>query len=143
MASAASKIRVNRWANSSDPPALQYLWLTTQRNLFCVKQQVSRPKSQFGDLVLHEMHVNRMHEVAPGLWFPMKFTVVDYDAEATKQTKKSVVASRTEMVVETVDLAPRHKDAFFRDVAIPGDLPAFTIRDRAARRLGAPGARRG
>ena len=31
----------------------------------------------------------------------------------------------------TVDLAPRHDVAFFRDVAIPADLPVFTIKDRA------------
>ncbi len=72
-----------------------------------------------------------MKELAPGLWFPMKLTVIQYDREATEQTKQPVVASRTETVVEQVDLSPRHDDAFFRDVAIPADLPVFTIRDRA------------
>ncbi len=126
-----AKIRVDRWSYSRDVPALQYLWLATERNLFCVKEQVSWPKSRFGEIVLHEMRVDRMREVAPGLWFPMKLTVINYDAEATRQTKKPVVTSRTEMVVEKVDLAPRHDDTFFRDVAIPADLPVFTIRDRA------------
>lgn len=123
-----AKIRVNRWYLSRDEPWLQYLWQARERNFFCVKEQVSWPK--FGDVVLHEMRVDRMQEVAPGLWFPMKLTVIDYDADATKLTKKPVVSSRTETVVEKIDLAPHHDDAFFRDVAIPADLPVFTIRDR-------------
>ena len=35
------------------------------------------------------------------------------------------------MIVEKVDLAPHHEDAFFRGVTIPGGLPVFTIKDRA------------
>lgn len=124
-----AKIRVKRWYLSRDEPWLQYLWLARERNFFCVKEQVSWPK--FGDVVLHEMRVDRMQEVAPGRWFPMKLTVIDYDADATKLTKKPVVTSRTETVVEKVDLAPRHDDTFFRDVAIPAGLPVFTIQDRA------------
>jgi thiol-disulfide isomerase/thioredoxin len=125
-----AKIRVNRWQYSKDVPALQYLWLATERNDFCVKEQVSWPKSMFGDLILHEMHVDQMREVAPGLWFPMKLTVVEYDPQAMTQTKKQVVARRIEMTIDKVDLGPRHDDAFFREVAIPADLPVFTIKDR-------------
>ena len=112
-------------------PRLQYLWLATERNYFCVKEQLSWPKSMFGGLTLHEMHVDELREVAPGLWFPMKLTVVDYDAQAMRQTKKQVVGRRFEMTVEKVDLAPHHDAAFFRDVTIPTDLPVFTIKDRA------------
>ena len=69
-----------------------------------------------------------LREIAPGVWFPMKITVVDYDREALQQ-KKQVVGSRTETVVEKVDLGPHHDLAFFRDVAIPAGLPVFTIQD--------------
>jgi thiol-disulfide isomerase/thioredoxin len=126
-----AKIRVDRWHYSRDVPALQYLWLATERNDFCIKEQVSWPKSMFGDLTLHEMHVDEMREIAPGIWFPMKLTVIDYDAQAMRQTKKQVISSRTEMTVEKVDLAPRHDAAFFRDIAIPADIPVFTIKERA------------
>jgi thiol-disulfide isomerase/thioredoxin len=125
------KIRVNRWRYSKDVPALQYLWLATERNFFCVKEQESWPRSMFGDMVLHEMHVDLLREVSPGLWFPMKWTIINYDAQAMRETKKHVVGSRTEVTVEKVDLAPRYDVTFFRDVAIPPDLPVFTIKDRA------------
>jgi hypothetical protein len=60
----------------------------------------------------------------------MKWTVIDYDAQAMRQLKKQVVRRRQETTVSTVDLAPHHDVAFFRDVAIPADLPVFTIKDR-------------
>ena len=125
------KIRVDRWHYSKDVPAQQYLWLATERNHFCVKEQVSWPKSMFGDLTLHEMHIDEMSEVAPGQWFPMKLTVVEYDPQAMRKTKKQVVGKRIELTVEKVDLAPLHDAVFFRDVAIPANLPVFTIKDRA------------
>jgi hypothetical protein len=37
---------------------------------------------------------------------------------------------RTTIVVERVETAPHHEAAFFRDVAIPPDLPVFTVKDR-------------
>ena len=77
-----------------------------------------------------EMHVDQMRELAAGLWFPMKLTVIDYDRQACGKQKKQVVGSRTEMTVEKVDLAPHHDHAFFRNVTIPADLPVFTIKDR-------------
>ena len=125
------KICINRWHYSKDVAALQYLWLAVERNFFCVREQQSWPRSMFGDLILHEMHVDQMRQVAPGLWFPTKWTVIDYDAQATRQSKKPVVRWRRETTVDKVDLAPHHDVAFFRDVAIPADLPVFTIKDRA------------
>ena len=41
-----------------------------------------------------------------------------------------VVDSRIETIVDRLDLAPRRDVAFFRDIAIPADLPVFTIKDR-------------
>ena len=76
------KVRVDRWSLLQGRPALQYLWLAPERNYHCVKEQLSWPKSMFGDLPLHEMHVDELREVAPGLWFPTKITVVEYDAQA-------------------------------------------------------------
>ena len=122
------KLRVDRWYYSRDVPILQYLWLAPGRNYLCIKEQLSWPKSRFGDLPMTEMHVEALREVAPGLWFPGMVTVIDYDREALGR-KSQVVESRTETVVEAVDLGPRHDLAFFRAVAIPADLPAFTIRD--------------
>jgi thiol-disulfide isomerase/thioredoxin len=124
------KIRCDRWYYSKDVPVLQFLWLAPDRNYQCVKEQLSWPKSMFGDLPMQEMHVDGWREVAPGAWFPIKVTVVDYDREALRQ-KKPVVSERVETTVERVDLAPRHDPAFFRDVAIPDDLPVFTIKDGA------------
>lgn len=124
------KVRVDHWRTSKDTSALQYLWLAPERNSICVKEQVSWPSSRFGDLPYLEMHVDELREVAPGAWFPVKFTVVNYDIEALRQ-KKQVASSRTETTVEKVDLAPKHEAAFFRDIAIPAGLPVFTIKDRA------------
>lgn len=126
-----AKVRVDRWGYSRDHPQVQYLWLAVERNLFPVKEELRWPHSAFGDMSLHEMRVDRMREIAPGLWFPMKWTVSDYHLDALRQARKHVEAESTETIVEKVDLAPRHDAAFFRDVAIPGDLPVFTIKDRA------------
>ncbi len=123
------KIRVDRWHSSGGEPHLQYLWLATERNFFCVKEQVSWPKNEFGGGIDHEMHVDQMREWAPGLWFPMKLTVIGYDREALAQNRQ-VGGSSTEVTVEKVDLAPHHDHAFFRNVTIPTDLPVFTINDR-------------
>jgi thiol-disulfide isomerase/thioredoxin len=122
------KIRVNRWFYSKEVPALQYLWLAPGRNYLCIKEQVSQPKSSSGDLPMHEMRAGDLREIAPGIWFPMKITVTDYDWEALRQ-KKLVASGRTETTVEKADLGPRHELAFFRNVEIPAGLPLLTIRD--------------
>jgi thiol-disulfide isomerase/thioredoxin len=132
------KVRVERWYYSKDVPALQHLWLALERNYLCVKERLSRPKSRFGDLPIHEMHADELREIAPGLWFPMKITVVNYDGEAREQ-KKQVVRSRTETVVEKVGLNPHHELALFRDVEIPEGLPAFTIKDGTLEGSSLPG----
>jgi thiol-disulfide isomerase/thioredoxin len=124
------RLRVDHYYHSKDVPFLQYLWLATERNHFCVKEQLSWPKSMFGDLIVHEMHVNEMREVAPGLWFPTKLTVIEYDRQAMREAKKHVVGGRIEMIVDKVDLAPRYDVAFFRNIAIPDGLPVFTIKNR-------------
>ncbi len=123
------KIRIDRWTSLKNFPFLQYLWLATERNYFCVKEQESCPESKFGEVTLHEMHVNELREAAPGLWFPKKITVVAYDFLELSQ-KMQVVDSRIETIVDQVDLAPHRDVAFFRDIAFPADLPVFTIKDR-------------
>ena len=122
------KIRVNRWYYSKDVPVLQHLWLAPERNYLCIKERLSWPKSMFGDLPMHEMRAEDLHEITPGIWFPMKITNIDYDREALRR-KKQVVGSRTETVVEKVGLGPHHNLDFFQDVEIPVGLPVFTIRD--------------
>lgn len=126
-----AKIRIDRRSYSKDHPQLQYVWLAVERNFFPVKEELRWPHSDFGDMALHEMHVDRMREIAPGLWFPVKWTVTDYNLDALRQARKHVVAWRVETIIEKIDLSPRHDAAFFRDVAIPADLPVFTIKDRA------------
>ncbi len=66
---------------------------------------------------------------APGVWFPVKVSVVDYDRDSLRQGKQ-VVGSRTTTIVERVDLDPHHDTTFFRDIDIPPDLPLFTIKDQ-------------
>ncbi len=122
------KVRVNRWYSSRGQPDVLHLWLATERNHFCVKGRLSWPKSEFGVGTAHEMHVNQMRELAPGLWFPTKTTVVEYDRQSFEQ-QKQVVSKLTELSVEKVDLAPHHDQAFFHDVKLPADLPVFTIKD--------------
>ena len=122
------RVRVDRWYYSKDVPVLQHLWLCPGRNYLCVKETLSWPGSMFGDLTMHEMRAEGLREVSPGLWFPTKVSVVDYDGQALRQ-KKRLVGSRTVTVVDRVEIAPHHEDGFFKDVAIPADLPVFTLRD--------------
>jgi hypothetical protein len=114
-----AKIRVDRRGYSRSPSSAQYLWLAPERNYFCVKE----------DDGAHEMRVTELRELAPGVWFPGRIAVVDYDLEALEQ-KKQVVRGRTETIIEKVDLAPHHEAALFHDIPIPADLPVFTIKDR-------------
>ncbi len=123
------KVRVDRSPYSHREPSLQHLWLAADRNYFCVKERLLSSTRTPGGLPAREMHVDEMRELAPGLWFPMKLTVVNYDAQALKQNKQ-IVSSQSEMIVDKVDLAPHHEDAFFHDVPIPAGLPVFTIKDR-------------
>jgi hypothetical protein len=113
------RIRVEHWASTNRPPHQQELWLAPERNYHCVK--VRDP--------WHETRVGELRELAPGVWFPARITVVEYDIPGLLQGNR-VVVSRVETTVDPVDLAPRHDAAFFRDVAIPADLPVFTIKDR-------------
>ncbi len=112
------KLRVYRWYGPNIRPVTQHLWLATERNDLCVRAEAQG----------HEMHVDALREVAPGLWFPAKLTFVEVNNRNHKGTP--VVFRRTETVVDEINLAPHHDDAFFRDVAIPADLPIFTIKDR-------------
>ena len=120
------KIRCDRWNSDKNPPFLQYLWLATDRNYFCVKEIVSWPESRFGDLSLHQMHVEKLREVAPGRWFPTRITVEEYDPAALKQKKQVVQTLRT-TIVPRISLKPHHEAAFFHDIELPSGLPAFIV----------------
>jgi thiol-disulfide isomerase/thioredoxin len=104
------KVRCDRWYYSNDTPVIHHLWLATDRNYHVVKQQFSRPTSKAVAAPREEIRVE-LREVAPGRWFPVKI------AEGGRLT-----------VVEAVSLDPHHDPAFFRDLAIPADLPVYTIR---------------
>ncbi len=115
-----AKVRVDRWYQPNDPPVTQYLWLARERNFHCVKEQCP----------WYEMHVDELRELAPGIWFPAKITIIEYDQNARNQAKK-IVVSQTNTIVDEINLAPRHDTGFFREVAVPRGLPVFTIKDRA------------
>jgi thiol-disulfide isomerase/thioredoxin len=123
------KIRCEHWRHPDGKPLVQHVWLCPERNYHCLKEQLSWPMV-VGDVPLHEMRVAALREARPGLWFPVKIVVDDYDGEALRE-KRQVVALRTETVVDKVDLAPQYDDSLFRDVAVPADLPVFTIKDGA------------
>jgi peroxiredoxin len=109
--------------------ALQYVWLAPGRNYHCIRERLSWPEERFSNLPAHEMHVEELRELAPGVWFPTKIAVVDYAGREPGGAPQSVIG-RTATIVERVELAPRHEAAFFRDLAIPADLPVFTVKDR-------------
>jgi hypothetical protein len=119
------KVRVNRWYSPQDQPLTQYLWLAPERNYHCVMERYL-----CADMRLwHDMRVAELRELVPGVWFPTKFTVTEFDIQRPAQANP-IVVKRTETIIERVELAPHYEDAFFRDVAIPADLPVFTIKDR-------------
>ena len=111
-----------RWYQPNNPPFTQHLWLAPERNYHCVREEYQRgirctdaharaARGGARDLVPGEDHGRR-------------------PAPRTGQGSDQAVVSRTETAVEQIELAPRHEAAFFRDVAIPADLPVFTIKDR-------------
>jgi thiol-disulfide isomerase/thioredoxin len=122
------RIRVDRWYYSKDMPVLQHLWLCPSRNYLCLKETLSWPGSMFGGLPMHVMRAENLREISPGLWFPRKVTIVDYDRQSLRQ-KKPRISERTETIVERISLSPRHEGGFFKDVPIPRDLPVFTLQD--------------
>jgi peroxiredoxin len=117
------KVRADRWYQTNEGRFTQHLWLAPERNYHCVKEE-----HEYG-AQRQEMRVHELREVARGVWFPAKISVVVSQTNAQNQGK-SVVMSRTETTVEELSLAPRHEAAFFRDVAIPDGLPVFTMKDR-------------
>ncbi len=122
------RICCNRWYSSRDRPIVQYLWLAPERNFHCVKEVLSWPGSEFGDLPLHQMHVEKLREVAPGRWFPIKITLEEFDRESLRQ-KKQVIEHRQTTLTARITLEPGHDPDFFRDLLIPADLPSFTVKD--------------
>lgn len=122
------KIRCDRWILSKAAPMIQHLWLAPSRNNMCVKEIVSWQGGGFGDFPLHEMNVEELREITPGLWFPTRIVVENYDRQALRLKLKRV-ETVVDTVVDSIVVFPRHDRAFFRDVAIPADLPVFTIRD--------------
>ncbi len=121
-------VRVDR-RYSGNAPALQELWLAPERNYHCIKARLSWPDGRLGDLPSREMRVEGLRELVPGVWFPTRIAVDEYDAKAPGRHRESAVG-RTVMTVEKVELAPHRAAAFFRDVPVPAELPVFTIKDR-------------
>lgn len=117
------KVRADRWHYNNQPPFVQHLWLAPERNYLCIKEE-----HPYG-VQRQEMRVHELREVAPGLWFPARISVVVSQPNGPDPAKPLIV-SRTETVLDEVRLAPHHDDAFFRDVAIPAGLPVYTIQDR-------------
>jgi thiol-disulfide isomerase/thioredoxin len=116
------KVSVLRSYLPQSHPFTQELWLCPERNYQCVKERYVRADKR----LWHEMHVAEMREVSPGVWFPRRIAVSHYDVQQ-RALAKPVIEKRTETNIDKAELAPHHDDAFFRGVAIPADLPVFTI----------------
>lgn len=90
------------------------IWLAPERNYLCVRSQtIVGAAFGAGD----ESRVTELREIAPGTWLPARITfqqVYGGVREMTLQLEKGV-------------LDPRRPREFFSDVAIPADLPVFTI----------------
>src|SRR5262245_12960936 len=108
------KVRVDRRDPAHRLPDTRLLWLAPERNYHCVKEQDP----------WFEMRVRVLRELAPGVWFPAKITVAQLQAGGPRR-----VIGHIQATVESVNLAPHHEIGFFRDVAIPADLPVFTLKD--------------
>ncbi len=120
------KVRVDRWFPPYDDPFPQYLWLAAERNYHCVQEQYPGPDKR----VRHDMHVAELREISPGVWFPFRITVREYDVQQPVGRNPDVVKRSEETTILKVDLAPKYETAFFRDIPIPADLPVFEIKDR-------------
>ena len=123
------KIRCDRLKSSDGPEIIQYLWLAQTRNYMCVKEVLYDLSADFGDHLVHDSRVERMREVAPGVWFPIRIVVQRYDDQAVIQKNIKRVDEIDTTEIESVNMFPNHKRDFFRDVDLPADLPTFVIRE--------------
>ncbi len=96
------------------------LWLAPSYNYHCVKEESTG----------HKMHVTELRQIAPGVWFPWKIDVGQYDSLGAIQAKRHIVSHEV-TTARRVDPVPHNAESLFRDVAIPDGLPVFTIKDRA------------
>ena len=135
------KIKVNRWYYSKDVPVLQYLWLAPERNYLCVKEQLSWPKSMFGDLPMHEMRVDESPRDRAGPLVP--------DANHRRRLRSRSAASAENRHRQSHRdrrregrSRPAPRPLVLPDVPIPAGLPVFTIQDADSRRFVTAGADR-
>jgi hypothetical protein len=110
-----------------DKADIRHTWLAVERNYLPVRTEAR----QYTMLDYAPQEVGRaedFREIAPGVWFPFKASLVVYDGPALYYDKKLVAINTTEWTVDQANLDPNYDVSFFRDVPIPDGMTVYVIK---------------
>jgi hypothetical protein len=122
------KVQVRTWNDGQEPEkgGRRLLWLAIDRNYLPIRTEAYA--SRVGGKLVEFGRVERLEEIAPGIWFPMKASIVVYDEPALRQGK-SVVAGTDTFTVKRVSLDPNYGIDLFRDIKIPDGAAVYEVDD--------------
>lgn len=115
------KVRCRSWPDSWEGPTDSVghwdLWLAVDRNYLPIRNELflGRMKGQAEQI----WRYSDLREISPGVWFPMRASLVVYDKLWFNEDHKLVVNNSEEYVVEKAVLDPRYDISLFRDIPIP------------------------
>jgi hypothetical protein len=124
------KVRIE-WRGEQTPPGKEArgeLWLAPDRNYIPVKWELY-DLAISSDHPMDSSHSEDFRELAPGVWYPFRSTILQYDQYAYAEDRKLVLVSSEEYTAEKVELDPHYDLGLFRDIPIPNGMVVYEIHD--------------
>jgi peroxiredoxin len=104
------------------------LWIAPDRNYLCVKLRATFDRDSGRDAHPRlESSIKEWRKIAAERWLPARIVTQKWSPENDGKTWK-VVRDQTQQL-QSVVLGPKHDNGFFREIAVPKDVPVFTIQN--------------
>jgi hypothetical protein len=119
------RIKTQTWSNEAKPEAgdLTQLWLAVDRNYLPVQSMVFRMRLS-KDYPVAVGRIERMEEVAPGIWFPKKV-----DIHVFPETRQRPSENVTEYEFSDVSLYPNYDMHLFRNIKSSTAIISYKLKN--------------
>lgn len=102
------------------------LWLSKEHN--CIPVQFHAYTYRFSETQpLSKGTVTDWIKVEDGVWFPKTITITAFDPKSLMEEGKVVVRWTNKIGVNSVNLNPRHPEAFFTDIKFPDGVAVYEL----------------
>jgi thiol-disulfide isomerase/thioredoxin len=109
-------------------------WLAIDRNYIPVRSERHIVDAKKPRLPIDIRFCKDLREIAPGIWFPFRTVVLNFE-DPDEIRSRLVVETKREYLVESVKIAPNVDESIFHDVRVPAGV-VVSVRDEEGKMIG-------